>query len=93
VSGVTYKSNITVCESKERERAVNMKNTKLMFMLDVPEEADGVHKSVWRYSVLYVVLLRDQQSGSCRRAAGWSVEVRNISGVLTYLKCISLASS
>ena len=76
---------ITVCESKERERAVNMKNTKLMFMLDVPEEADGVHKSVWRYSVLYVVLLRDQQSGSCRRAAGWSVEVRNIPGVLTYL--------
>jgi len=70
-----------------------MKNTKLMFMLDVPEEADGVHKSVWRYSVLYVVLLRDQQSGSCRRAAGWSVEVRNISGVLTYLDCISFASS
>ena len=93
MSGVTYKSNITVCESKERERAVNMKNTKLMFMLDVPEEADGVHKSVWRYSVLYVVLLRDQQSGSCRRAAGWSVEVRNISGVLTYLDCISFASS
>ena len=93
MSGVTYKSNITVCESKERERAVNMKNTKLMFMLDVPVEADGVHKSVWRYSVLYVVLLRDQQSGSCRRAAGWSVEVRNISGVLTYLDCISFASS
>ena len=81
-----------MCESKERERAVNMKNTKLMFMLDVPEEADGVHKSVWRYSVLYVVLLRDQQSGSCRRA-GWSVEVGNISGVLTYLDCISFASS